>query len=552
MNHGISDVVLVDAGQPMAFTSAQSGDNYRNWWPHPAMVAFTNRSIDLMERIARRTGNRIDMTRRGYAAATRETDIDDLVEQLQFGFGDPAGRSLRVHSGHGGAGLPRRALARLERRSRRRGHPVQRASDQRGLPFVRSGSPDRGSHSQGRGHRRAPAWLVHARGVSNRRRTTRDRHGRRYRRAEWLRPGSPHGPTGSPVSRPRRSSTPPDRSPRGSPAMLGVNLPVHNTLQQKIAFEDSARAIPRDMPFSIDLDRQTHRLDRRGTRDAARGSGIAKVRCEEMPGAIHCRPDGGDHATRVKLGWAFNERTSAPAMESTPRCALPRDRPARRIAAEPVARALSRKCCRSSRHHYGGWYTMTVENWPLIGPMGPEGAFMNCAHSGFGTMAACAGGELCAAWTADAPLPRLREGVLAAPLRRRGPDGATLEFEPRRTLSPGGPIARASPCTRCSAILESIGCGPDAPWRAERNLRHVCIQVIACRHDSHANPARSSPVRTTESARGPPVEVFRAARSGGSRSRPCLRAERIGVGSISERGGLVPHGGRRHGHLVES
>ena len=48
---------------------------------------------------------------------------------------------------------------------------------------------------------------------------------------------------------------------------------------------------------------------------------------------------------------------------------------------------------------------MTGENWPLIGPMGPEGAFMNCAHSGFGTMAACAGGELCAAWVADAPLP---------------------------------------------------------------------------------------------------------------------------------------------------
>ena len=51
-------------------------------------------------------------------------------------------------------------------------------------------------------------------------------------------------------------------------------------------------------------------------------------------------------------------------------------------------------------HHYGGWYTMTEENWPLIGPMGPEGAFMNCAYSGFGTMAACAGGELAAAWVA--------------------------------------------------------------------------------------------------------------------------------------------------------
>jgi len=57
------------------------------------------------------------------------------------------------------------------------------------------------------------------------------------------------------------------------------------------------------------------------------------------------------------------------------------------------------------RHHYGGWYTMTEENRPLIGPMGPDGAFMNCPSSGYGTRAACAGGALCASWVAQAPLP---------------------------------------------------------------------------------------------------------------------------------------------------
>jgi glycine/D-amino acid oxidase-like deaminating enzyme len=61
-------------------------------------------------------------------------------------------------------------------------------------------------------------------------------------------------------------------------------------------------------------------------------------------------------------------------------------------------------------HHYGGWYTMTEENWPLIGAMGPPGAFMNCAMSGFGTMAACAAGELCAAIVADADLPAYAKG----------------------------------------------------------------------------------------------------------------------------------------------
>jgi len=48
-NRGLTDIVLIDRNQPMTFTSAQSGENYRNWWPHPVMVAFTNRSIDLLE-----------------------------------------------------------------------------------------------------------------------------------------------------------------------------------------------------------------------------------------------------------------------------------------------------------------------------------------------------------------------------------------------------------------------------------------------------------------------------------------------------------------------
>ena len=52
----IGEVTIVDRGQPMAFTSAQSGENYRNWWPHPVMTAFTDLSISLMEEIDRTTG----------------------------------------------------------------------------------------------------------------------------------------------------------------------------------------------------------------------------------------------------------------------------------------------------------------------------------------------------------------------------------------------------------------------------------------------------------------------------------------------------------------
>ena len=56
-------------------------------------------------------------------------------------------------------------------------------------------------------------------------------------------------------------------------------------------------------------------------------------------------------------------------------------------------------------HHYSGYYTTTAENWPLIGELEVDGAYLVGAMSGFGTMAACAAGELCAQRILDADLP---------------------------------------------------------------------------------------------------------------------------------------------------
>ena len=190
--------------------------------------------------------------------------------------------------------------------------------------------------------------------------------------------------------------------------MLGVDLPVHNRLQQKLAFEDTARAIPRDLPFSIDLDRQ--RIDwTDDEREVLREDPELARFAGEMPGAVHCRPDGGDRGSRVKLGWAFNEQTAAPTWNPSLDAHFP-DIVLRGASRLHPALARYAGNVPGRRHHYGGWYTMTEENWPLIGPMGPEGVFMNCAHSGFGTMAACAAGELCAAWVAGAPLPDYATG----------------------------------------------------------------------------------------------------------------------------------------------
>ena len=425
-NHDISNIVLIDCHQPMTFTSAQSGENYRNWWPHPLMVAFTNRSIDLLEDIARESGNRINMNRRGYALATRETTIDDLVAQLHEGLGDSAGRLLRYHerpkspsyqpplkpaweaAPDGVDILCNQALIRRTFPSY--SHDVQSVihirrggdiSDQQlGMHML--------GHLKEQGARRLMGMVEAVEKHEAYKLDVRTADGLVRVRADKI--VNAAGPFAAEIA-----------------GMLDVELPVHNVFQQKIAFEDREKAIPRDMPFSIDLDSQ--KLDwSEDERVMLLEDPDFRWLAEDMPGAIHCRPDGGDGGAWVKLGWAFNDKTGnatwePPLDDNFPDIVL---RGASRL--NQSLRAYYGRLPRSL-HHYGGWYTMTRENWPLIGPMGLRGAFMISALSGFGTMAACAGGELCAAWIAEAERPSYaREFSLErlddAPLMQALRDGA--------------------------------------------------------------------------------------------------------------------------------
>ena len=97
LKHNLSNVFLIDIGNPMSFTSSQSGENYRNWWPHPSMVDLMNRSIDLLENLVEITGNRKNISRRGYVLSTRESNIRDLIDQLRFGLGSKSSSLIRYH-----------------------------------------------------------------------------------------------------------------------------------------------------------------------------------------------------------------------------------------------------------------------------------------------------------------------------------------------------------------------------------------------------------------------------------------------------------------------
>ena len=112
--------------------------------------------------------------------------------------------------------------------------------------------------------------------------------------------------------------------------------------------------------------------------------------------------------TWVKLGWAYNKKRTLPQED------LANEPDKISVFPEIVIRAASTllPALESNvdtmpvrRSHYGGYYTMTEENWPLIGPMNADGAFVIAALSGFGSMAACAAGSLCADWVTGNVLP---------------------------------------------------------------------------------------------------------------------------------------------------
>ncbi len=401
--HGKSSVLLIDSRQPMSFTSAQSGDNYRNWWPHPTMAEFTNYSIDLMEQLALDSANVLNMTRRGYVLATRRSDIDDLLGELHLCFdgAEKDGIRFRNDSSPGSYEPPISAdwqqapdgVDVITNKSLIRDTFLSFSKDIANVIHIRRAgsisSQQMGQYMleqiQEAGGKRVSATV---RGIEHNSKFTIDLDGGEQVSADIV--VNAAGPFAKELA-----------------AMLGNDLPIQNVFQQKIAFDDELGAIPRDLPFSIDLDEQTLDWSPDEREMLAEDPEMAWL-ARPIPGVTHCRPDGGDTGSWVKLGWAYNSEISQPQQdlaneplfnEQFPEIVL------RGTAALNPALKQYLESFPSRWTHYGGYYPMTRENWPLIGPCGAPGSFVAGALSGFGSMSACAVGAIGAAWIAGGDLP---------------------------------------------------------------------------------------------------------------------------------------------------
>jgi glycine/D-amino acid oxidase-like deaminating enzyme len=404
--YGKQSVMLIDSRPPMSFTSAQSGDNYRNWWPHPTMVEFSDHSIDLMERIALDSSNQLCMTRGGYAVATRRTDITELIADLHTGYGGDHADLIREHnSPQSHAYQPADSEAW---QSAPNGVDIlsERSLIQHVFP---SFSPDIANvlHIRRAGdissQQLAQYMLERIRAVGARRKKANvlaiEKTGRfvldidgsdGVQRLHADVVVNAAGPFAAKVA-----------------AMLGIELPIENVFQQKVAFEDRDAVLPRQLPFSIDID--VRELDWTAEERSFLGEDPATAwLTQPISGGTHCRPEGGRTGQWVKLGWAYNRSISEPQDEwandphfdpQFPEIVM------RGAAALNPALSQYIESFPPRWSHYGGYYPMTRENWPLIGPLGIDGAFIAGALSGFGSMSACAAGSLCAAWIADGELP---------------------------------------------------------------------------------------------------------------------------------------------------
>ena len=182
--------------------------------------------------------------------------------------------------------------------------------------------------------------------------------------------------------------------------MLGIEIPVSCELHAKIAFADTLGAMPREAPMLI----WTDPVRVAWTDEESRALATSRPDLlEEIPPAVHGRPDGSGDSPIVLLLWTYHldpvepvfPLTFDPAYTELCIRGMARMVPAFARYAERLPRAVVD----------GGYYTRTRENRFLAGPLPVEGAYVCGALGGHGLMASSVAGELVASHVTGRPLP---------------------------------------------------------------------------------------------------------------------------------------------------
>jgi glycine/D-amino acid oxidase-like deaminating enzyme len=402
VEHGRDNVVIVEQGHPLSLTSDKSTEAYRNWWPGPdrAMTAFMNRSIDLIEEIARATDNRINLNRRGYVFATADAAKIPFLHTMALTAATLGSGPARFHDTASSPYTPSPAHGF--------DFPLNGADVITDTSLIRRHFPYLAPETVTVAHARRAGWLraqqlgmvmleaARERGVKLLRGHVEDidTSGGRVRsinvecQGERQSLEATHfvlaaGPMQKAVAE-----------------LIGVELPVVAERHFKISFSDTLGAVPRAAPMLIWLDDQYLPWSD-DERSALAEDDEAQWLLEKFPQGVHGRPDGAGTA----LIALFNHHGGTADIVFP----LPDEPHYGEIVLRGMSTmvpALKAYLGKGVKPHVdGGYYIKTRENRPLIGPLPVDGAYISGAYSGFGVMASCAGGELLARHIVGGALP---------------------------------------------------------------------------------------------------------------------------------------------------
>jgi len=402
VKHGVTDVALVDERPPLSLTSANSAECYRNWWPGPgdAMVALMNRSIDLLEDLARETDNAFRLNRRGYLYATADPAripafMAAAEEAALLGAGP-----VRVHQGQEDH---IRYLPAPPDGFKRQPTGADVLLDQ---TLIRKHFPGLAEETVAVVHARRCGWfsgqtmgaylLERARERGIRLMTARvEAVDVVNNRVERVRLSGETIATRCVVN-----AAGPFLQSVGK--LLGVELPVYTELHTKVAFADHQHIVPRDAPLLIWSDPQLLRWNDDERAELSRSPDTQWL-LQTFPSGVHTRPEGPADSPIILIMWDYHADPAPPTFPP------PFDPWYPELALRGLARMIPALRAYFDRMPKpvvdGGYYTRTRENRPLIGPLPVKGAYVIGAFSGFGMMASCGAGELLAAHVTGSPLP---------------------------------------------------------------------------------------------------------------------------------------------------
>lgn len=396
---GVRNILLVDERPPLSFTSDRSTECYRNWWPDPEMLALMNRSIDLMEALADESRNVFRMNRRGYLYVTAEEGKVADLESASRATSSLGAGPMRVHSAESSSYQPAHPEGFHDSPT---GADLLLGSD-----LIRKYFPYLTERAVAALHVRRAGWLSAQQLGMYLLETARSR-GVRFESARVTGVDVANGRVnGVRLSSGERLDSPIFVNAAGPylqevGKLLGVDLPIHTELHRKAAIKDSLRVVGREAPLLIWTDPQSLPWEEE-ERLALAEDDETHWLIEAFPPGVHTRPEGAGESQTILMLWDYQTKVMDPVWPP------PLDEQYPEVALRGLAAMLPRMqeyFNRMPRPQLdGGYYTRTRENRPLVGSMGPDGAYVIGAVSGYGIMSACGVGDLLAAHITGAALP---------------------------------------------------------------------------------------------------------------------------------------------------